>query len=137
MFFATSEYIYQLYANQSEKMCNSSIFVHNLSTKNNIYIHNMYQYVQDHFTVYSRYPQHGQTSSGHADEVHYMYLMNGQNRFANLIKTPTRISIMHGSKELYVTRYWYVNWAIVVHINILGPLTQERLQQFLNIMFHH
>ena len=26
------------------------------------------------------------------------------------------------SKELYVTRYWYVNWAMVVHINIQGPL---------------
>ena len=25
-------------------------------------------------------------------------------------------------KELYVTRYWYVNWAMVVHINIQGPL---------------
>ena len=27
------------------------------------------------------------------------------------------------TKELYVTRYWYVNWAIVVLINILCPLT--------------
>ena len=26
-------------------------------------------------------------------------------------------------KELYVTRYWYVSWAMVVYINILGPLT--------------
>ena len=25
-------------------------------------------------------------------------------------------------KELYVTKYWYVNWAMVVYIKIQGPL---------------
>jgi hypothetical protein len=30
-----------------------------------------------------------------------------------------RVRYIYLCKELYVTRYWYVNWAIVVNINIL------------------
>ena len=33
------------------------------------------------------------------------------------------LSFFIPTKKLYVTSYWYMNWAMVVHINILGPLT--------------
>ena len=54
----------------------------------------------------------------HIKFQHWRNFVNYDPTHPYEVKLPNMLN----TKELYVTRYWYVKWAMVVHINIQGPL---------------